>query len=102
MSPIITRPSKPGKKLLSVSLTRSVPSIVVLIVSSLVDSKHKRYGLYKSSHSLFRFHEIVTDKMLNEEMTLFDVSHVGGFHKNWIACHFSQLAPGTTCDAHGD
>jgi hypothetical protein len=48
MSSIITRPSKPGKKLLSVNLTLSVPSIVVLIVSSLVDSKHKRC---KSSHN---------------------------------------------------
>ncbi len=51
MSSIITRPSKPGEKLLSVNLTLSVPSIVVLIVSSLVDSKHKRYGLGKSSHN---------------------------------------------------
>ncbi len=56
MSPIITRPSKPGKKLLSVSLTLSVPSIVVLIVSSLVASKHKRYGLCKSSPKLGTSH----------------------------------------------
>ena len=52
MSLIITRPSKPGKKLLSESLTLCVPSIVVLIFSSPVDSKHKRYELCKSSHSL--------------------------------------------------
>ena len=49
MPPIITRPSKPGKKLLSVSLALYVPSIVVLISPSLFDSKHKRYGLRKSS-----------------------------------------------------
>ncbi len=49
MSPIITRPSKPGKKLLSESLTLCVPSIVVLIFSSLLDSKHKRYESRKSS-----------------------------------------------------
>ena len=39
MSPIITRPSKPGKKLLSESLTLCVPSIVVLIFSSLIGLK---------------------------------------------------------------
>ena len=50
MSPIITRPSKPGKELLSVSLTKWVPSIVVLMFSSLIKSKHKRYELCKSSH----------------------------------------------------
>ena len=53
MAPIITRPSKPGKKLLSVSLTMCVPSIVVIIFPSLFDSKHMRYELRKSSPNWF-------------------------------------------------
>ena len=59
-----------------------------------ISSENMRWELYKSSQkcsfggspSLLSFHKIVAHQMLNQKVTLFNVSHVGRFHKHGVTC----------------